>query len=223
VNGIHDLGGMHGFGPVEHDPAERGFHAPWEPHVAACVFAATAWPLCTIDEFRHARERLEPTRYLTDGYFEQWLETLCRLLVEKGVVAQEELEARTSFFRANPGADPSAAVTPREPLPRAGVAEASFRRPIAAAPRFAAGDAVVTRNVHPPGHTRLPRYARGKRGVVDRAHGAWVFADTNAHGGGEHPQHVYSVRFDARELWGGSAEPRQAVYLDCWESYLDPA
>jgi nitrile hydratase len=223
VNGIHDLGGMHGFGPVEHDPAERGFHAPWEPHVAACVYAATGWPLCNIDEFRHSRERLEPTRYLTDTYFEQWLEALSRLLVEKGVLAREELESRTRFFQAHPDAEPGAAATPRDPPPRAGVAHASFRRPIAEPPRFAAGDPVVTRNVHPTGHTRLPRYARGKRGVVDRAHGAWVFADTNARGEGEQPQHLYSVRFDARELWGDSAEPRQTVYLDCWESYLDPA
>jgi nitrile hydratase len=223
VNGIHDLGGMHGFGPIEHDPAERGFHAPWEPHVAACVYAALGWPLCNIDEFRHARERLEPTRYLTETYFEQWLESLSRLLVEKGVLGREEQESRIRFFQAHPDAEPGAAATPREPPPRAGVAEASFRRPIAEPPRFEAGDAVVTRNDHPTGHTRLPRYARGKRGVVDRAHGAWVFADTNARGEGEQPQHLYSVRFDARELWGDSAEPRQAVYLDCWDSYLDPA
>jgi nitrile hydratase len=191
--------------------------------VAACVYAATGWPLCNIDEFRHSRERLEPTRYLTDTYFEQWLEALSRLLVEKGVLAREELESRTRFFQAHPDAEPGAAATPRDPPPRAGVAHASFRRPIAEPPRFAAGDPVVTRNVHPTGHTRLPRYARGKRGVVDRAHGAWVFADTNARGEGEQPQHLYSVRFDARELWGDSAEPRQTVYLDCWESYLDPA
>jgi nitrile hydratase len=223
MNGIHDLGGMHGFGPIEHDPAERGFHAPWEPHVAACVYAALGWPLCNIDEFRHARERLEPTRYLTDTYFDQWLESLSRLLVEKGVLGRDELEARVRFFHGHPDAAPDAAATPREPPPRAGVAEASFRRPVAASPRFKAGDAVVTRNDHPSGHTRLPRYARGKRGVVDRAHGGWVFADTNARGEGEQPQHLYSVRFDARELWGDTAEPRQSVYLDCWESYLEPA
>jgi nitrile hydratase len=191
--------------------------------VVACVYAALAWPLCNIDEFRHARERLPPVRYLADGYFEQWLESLGRLLVEKGVLGPEELEARTGFFQAHPAADPGTAVTPREPPPRAGVAEASFRRSVPAPARFKAGDAVITRNLHPAGHTRLPRYARGKRGVVERAHGGWVFPDTNARGEGEQPQHLYTVRFDARELWGDSAEPRQAVYLDCWDSYLDPA
>ena len=223
MNGIHDLGGMHGFGPVEADPAEPGFHAWWEPHVVACVYAATAWPLCNVDEFRHSRERLAPVRYLEAGYFEQWLDSLCQILVEKGVVSPEELEARTTFFRAHPESDAPLAGTPPEPPARAGVAATTFRRAVSVPPRFQSGDRVVTRNLHPAGHTRLPRYARGKRGVVVRAQGAWVFPDTNAHGLGEAPQHLYSIRFDGAELWGASAEARAAVYLDLWESYLDPA
>ncbi|HKZ07234.1 MAG TPA: SH3-like domain-containing protein, partial [Methylomirabilota bacterium] len=95
-------------------------------------------------------------------------------------------------------------------------------RPATRPPRFAVGDAVITRNIHPPGHTRLPRYARGKHGVIHRQHGTHVFPDSNAHGGGEQPQPLYSVRFDARELWGLSAEPNQHVYIDLWEPYLEP-
>ena len=223
MDGIHDLGGMHGFGPVEADPAERGFHARWEAHVVACMHAGLAWPLFNIDEFRHSRERLEPVRYLEASYFEQWLESMCQLLVEKGVLSREELEARTRFFQAHPESDASTAVTPREPPPRAGVGKETFRRAVSVPPRFRPGDWVRTRNIHPAGHTRLPRYARGRRGVIASAQGAWVFADTNAHDLGESPQHLYSVRFEGSELCGDSAEARAAVYLDLWESYLDPA
>ena len=223
MDGIHDLGGMHGFGRVEADPAERGFHARWEAHVVACMQAGLAWPIFNIDEFRHSRERLEPARYLEASYFEQWLEAVCRLLVEKGVVSREELEARTRFFQTHPESDALTAVAPRDPPPRAGVREATFRRAVSVPPRFQPGDPVVTRNMHPVGHTRLPRYARGKRGAVASVQGAWVFPDANAHGLGEAPQHLYSVRFDGSELWGDSAETRAAVYLDLWESYLDPA
>jgi nitrile hydratase subunit beta len=223
MDGIHDLGGMHGFGPVEADPAERGFHAGWEPHVVACVYAAMGWPLCNIDEFRHSRERLAPVRYLEAGYFEQWLEALCQVLVEKGVLSPEELEARTRFFRAHPEGEAPVTGPPPEPPARAGDAATTFRRAVEASPRFQPGDRVRTRNLHPKGHTRLPRYARAKQGVVVRAQGAWVFPDTNAHGLGEAPQHLYSVRFDGAELWGASAEARAAVHLDLWESYLDPA
>ena len=223
MDGIHDVGGMHGFGRVEADPEERGFHAWWEAHVVACVEAGTGWRLYTIDEFRHSRERLPPVRYLQASYFEQWLDSACQLLVDKGVLTPEELEARVRFFADNPEREAQDGVTRRDPAVREGAATATFRRPLATPPRFRAGDAVVTRNLHVQGHTRLPRYARGKRGIVADWRGPWVFADTNAHGLGEAPQHLYSVRFDGHELWGASAEPRATVYLDLWESYLEPA
>lgn len=223
MDGIHDLGGMHGFGPVEADPEERGFHEWWEAHVVACVYAGLDWPLYTIDEFRHSRERLPPIHYLQAGYFEQWLDSARQLLVEKGIVTREELDERTKFFAARLNREAGEAITPREPPAREGVRTGTFRRPLGAAPRFRPGDRVATRNLHPHGHTRLPGYARGKRGVVAEARGPWVFADTNAHGLGEAPQHVYSVRFEGEELWGASSEPRAAVYLDLWENYLDPA
>jgi len=224
VDGVHDLGGMHGFGPVEREADEPVFHAPWEAVVLAINRAAGVRGVYNIDEFRHSIERMPPARYLAATYYEKWLDGITRLCVEKGLVSAEELAERVAFFAGRPEADAMAAV--RGPLPPAvpfdPEARRGFVRETGARPRFAPGDPVVTRHVHPRGHTRLPRYARGKRGVVDRVHGIHVFPDTNAHGGGEAPEPLYSVRFAARELWGESAEPNAVVHLDCWESYLSP-
>ncbi len=97
------------------------------------------------------------------------------------------------------------------------------RRTVAVTAKFKPGDAVIARNMHPRGHTRIPRYARGRRGTIDRDHGVFVFPDSNAELAGETPQHVYSVRFSARELWGDDASPHDAIYIDLWDDYLDPA
>ena len=139
-------------------------------------------------------------------------------------MSEAELGARTEFFQSRPGAPATAAVPGALPLRAPGNPDwlQSAVRDSTERPRFAPGDPVVTRNFHPHGHTRLPRYARGKRGVIHRLHGIHVFPDTNAHGLGEQPQPLYSVRFAARELWGESAEPSQVVHLDLWESYLQP-
>jgi nitrile hydratase len=178
-----------------------------------------------IDEFRHGIERMNPSHYLRASYYEKWLDGISRLLVEKGVVSAEELAARTGFFGDRPDAPATAAI--QGTLPGRIPARIDWRldaiRETGARPRFAPGDAVVTRSFHPHGHTRLPRYARGKRGVIARVHGVHVFPDTNAHGGGEQPQPLYSVRFTARELWGEAAEPNAHVHLDCWERYLEGA
>jgi nitrile hydratase len=176
---------------------------------------------------------MDPAHYLGSSYYERWLDGLARVLIEKGVVTLEELEARAASFRALPEAPATAAGSgsrgarirddehglqnPLNFVPPS-TARASSERP-----RYAPGDPVVTRSFHPPGHTRLPRYARGKPGVIHRLHGIHVFPDTNAHGLGERPQPLYSVRFDARALWGESAEPNHQVHLDLWESYLRPA
>jgi nitrile hydratase len=170
-----------------------------------------------IDAFRYGIERMDPAHYLRSSYFERWLASTELNLREHGFLTGDELDDRTEYFRQHPGA-----VRPR------GVAAPTWEPPDESAnpplqvSRFEVGDAVRTRNVHPSGHTRLPRYARGKRGIVQRLHGAQIFPDTNAVGLGENPQPLYSVRFDARELWGDSAEPRQTVSLDLWESYLEP-
>jgi nitrile hydratase beta subunit len=224
MNGIHDLGGMHGFGPVAYQPAEPVFHAPWEAAALAMQRAVTG-PVCTIDEFRHAVERLPPARYLSATYYERWLDALALVLTEKGVLAPEALEARTAFFLARPDAPATAALAEPPAPPVAGPARTgleSFVRPGAAPPRFGVGDRVVTRNHHPTGHTRLPRYARGKRGVVVRDLGTQVFPDAHAHGRGEAPEPLYSVRFAGRELWGEASEPGLSVHVDLWESYLLP-
>jgi nitrile hydratase subunit beta len=193
VDGIHDLGGMQGFGPVVVEPDEPVFHAPWEGRVFAMAALVMARGIANPDAFRHAIERLPPVVYLSAGYYRRWLAALERLVGERGDAAP-----------AAPG-PPGA------------------RREVAEAPRFAAGQAVIARDVHPGGHTRLPRYVRGRRGVVARVHPAWVFPDTNAHGQGEQPQHAYAVRFAARELWGDGADARAAIHVDLFESYLEPA
>jgi nitrile hydratase len=226
MDGVHDLGGMHGFGPVELEADEPAFHAPWEPAVIAMMRAGGARGVYNIDEFRHGIERMVPGEYLRVTYFEKWLDGITRLFVEKGVVSEGDLRARIAFFAERPDAAATAAVAAAPPV-EIGPFKATWSQDVvrepAAPPRYAVGDAVLTRNFHPSGHTRLPRYARGKRGVVARFHGVHVFPDTNAHDRGEHPQPLYSVRFDARELWGESAEPRQSVHIDLWESYLEPA
>ncbi len=221
MDGVHDLGGMHGFGPVVREPDEPPFHARWEASVVA-MMRATRGEVYTIDEFRHAIERMDPAHYLGSSYYEHWLDGIARLMTEKGVVDPAELDARTATLRGGPPENPSPRASTSTRPDDGPLSETSFREPTAR-PRFAVGAAVVTRNMHPTGHTRLPRYARGKRGVVTALRGFHVLPDANAHGQGEQPQHVYSVRFDARDLWGEDAEPNQHVYLDLWESYLATA
>ena len=218
MNGVHDLGGMHGFGPIALDPNEPLFHAAWEAHVRAMATLAMSRDYFNIDAFRYGIERMEPAHYLRAPYFERWLATIELNLIENGYVSGDELDARTEHFRQHP----EAAIPHDGDTPPVREAREESATPPLPASRFAVGDAVVARNVHPPGHTRLPRYARGKRGIIQRLHGPQVFPDTNALGLGEHPQPLYMVRFEARELWGDSAEPRQTVSLDLWESYLEP-
>jgi nitrile hydratase len=218
MNGVHDMGGMHGFGPIVREENEPLFHAAWEAHVRAMATLAMGRDYFNIDAFRYGIERMEPAHYLRAPYFERWLATIERNLIENDFLRGDELDARTEYLRQHP----------ETPLPRGadtapgheGRAE-NVASPLPAS-RFAVGETVVTRNAHPLGHTRLPRYARGKRGIIQRQYGAQIFPDTNALGLGEQPQPLYNVRFDARELWGESAEPRQTVTLDLWESYLEP-
>jgi nitrile hydratase len=168
-----------------------------------------------IDESRHWIERLDPIRYLAHGYYGRWLAALEDRLAGAGVLAGGELDARAAG-----GAAPAA---PLPALPAAGPPPLHpFVRALARPPRFAPGDGVRTRNHQPPGHTRLPAYARVRRGVVDRVHPACVYPDVHAHGGGEDPQHVYAVRFSCRELFGPDAEAGAFVHLDCFEPYLEP-
>jgi nitrile hydratase beta subunit len=212
VNGIHDMGGLHGFGRVEVEPDEPVFHARWEERVFGIV---TSLPAGNIDAGRHGLERLDPVSYLQNGYYGRWLAALERGLLARGVLTAGEIEARMR----EPVPRVTRAAAPRwKPLPRP-----SYARAVERAPRFREGEAVRTGNHQPEGHTRLPAYARCRLGEIERAHPAMVYPDDHAHGRGEKPQYLYTVRFAARELWGPEAEPDTAVYLDLFEPYLEPA
>jgi nitrile hydratase len=221
VNGIHDLGGMHGFGSIERETDEPLFHADWESHVFA-IDLLVGERFYNLDAFRYGIERMAPAEYLRASYYERWLATVEYNLVQQGVLASDEVDARLRFWHDHPGIEPAPRPDATRPRLMAHDASAQEQPLPPLAPRFAIGDAVRTRNIHPPGHTRLPRYARGKRGVIHIVHGPEVFPDTHAHGRGPNPQVVYNVRFDGRELWGDSSEPRHNVCIDLWESYLEP-
>ena len=225
MNGVHDMGGMQGFGPVQREDNEPVFHESWEKTVYAMSTAMRAQGVFNIDESRHAIERMAPAHYLASSYYERWLASLETNLVEKGVLRPDEIEARTRLLR-----DATDAEVPRREDPELAARVVSARLELGTSPhdrsapaRFRAGDGVVARNVHPKGHTRLPRYIRGKRGVIDRVHGAAILPDANAHSLGETREPLYSVCFEATEVWGEAAEPRQCLYVDLWESYLEAA
>jgi nitrile hydratase len=217
VNGVHDMGGMHGLGPVAPEPDEPVFHHDWERRVHALVIASPTRG--NIDADRHQRELIPGPDYLRMTYYEKWFAALCAMLVKNGAVTAEEL--------ASGRADPDAAkATPRLAPGAVTVAltqQGSYQREIAAPPVFRVGDRVRARNLNPAGHTRLPRYVRGHVGVVEALHGAHVFPDVHANTGAEDPRHLYTVRFTARELWGPDAPEQGSVSLDLWEPYIERA
>lgn len=219
MNGVHDMGGMQDFGPVVAEPNEPVFHAPWEARAFALNQAAGAWRKWSVDAWRHKIESLPPVDYLRLSYYEKWAAAVSELLVDSGLVTRAEIESG----RPEPGYTKAVPPLTANQVPSMRRAGALASRDVQIAPRFLAGEWVRARNIHPAGHTRLPRYARGKLGVVDRNHGVYVFPDTSAHSLGENPQHVYSTRFTARELWGEQSSPRDAVYIDLWDNYLEPA
>lgn len=216
MDGVHDMGGMDGFGKVEPEPNEPVFHHRWEGRVLAMSRAISLFRAWTIDTSRYVVEMLSPTVYLTASYYERWfLRNLC-LLVERGLIDADEVEAGRAL---RPGKNLSHPFTLAEvkTVTRRG----SYGRPAPAAARFKIGDRVHAKNIHPTTHTRLPRYARGHVGVVERLHGACVFPDSVTTGKGEDPQWLYTVRFDARELWGGDADPKSRVSIEAFEPYLE--
>jgi len=219
MNGIHDMGGLHGFGRVEVEASEPVFHARWEARVFGMV---QSLPGDNIDAGRHALERLGPVAYLRNGYYGRWLAAMERSLVEFGVVTDDDIRARMRRRRRRnvEAIQPvrREGQTARQPSPRA-----SYAREVDRLPLFRDGQMVRTRNHQPAGHTRLPAYARCRRGTVVRVHAAMVYPDDHAHGRGENPQYLYTVRFDGRELWDSSAEPATVVLLDLFEPYLEPA
>jgi len=218
MNGPQDLGGQMGFGPVAPEPNEPVFHAPWERRALALTLAMGATREWNIDISRHARESLPPAQYLGSSYYEIWIAGLSKLLLDRGLVTKDEIASGRMQMAAKKVAGKLFAKDVATALAKGGPTS----RP-ETTPRFIPGDKVRTKNMHPTTHTRLPRYLRGHEGEIMRLHGTHVFPDTNAHGKGEHPQALYTVRFSAHDIWGEARHPRDTVSADLWESYLDPA
>ena len=219
MNGIHDMGGMHGMGPIVEEKNEPVFHDEWEGRIFAMNLAMGAWRKWNIDASRHARELIPPAEYLRMSYYEKWIAGLIELMVKAGLVRGDEIESGTAAVGSTKAVP---AVNPQQALARIATGIPA-KRNVDAPARFKVGQRVQTCNMHPVRHTRLPRYARGRFGTINRDHGVFVFPDTNAHFLGEKPQHVYSVCFAARELWGAQAEEKDSVYVDMWDEYLEPA
>jgi nitrile hydratase len=211
---------MEGLGRISIEAHEPVFHAEWERRVFGLLWAAGFNGFWNLDEVRHAIERMSATEYLETPYYEHWLHALETLLIEKGVTSREELLA-ARHQKLNIPAVSNAPMTVQA-VAAVIASGGSAKKESGAAPRFRVGDQVLSKNNHPHGHTRLPRYARGKAGIIERDHGIFPFNDSNAHGQ-ENPQHVYLVRFAARELWGTSASDKDSLFLDLWEDHLAPA
>ena len=217
MNGIHDLGGMQDMGPVIPEKNEPVFHAEWERRMFAIDLAFDGgW---NGSQGRFGIEEIPPVDYLRMSYYEKWLDRMTRFTVRRGFATPEELAS---------GKPATAGKWQRTVLKAADVESMlrggwSARRDVPATAQFKVGETVRARNLNPAGHTRLPRYARGRTGTVVTDHGVFVFNDADGQGLGEKPQHLYSVKFRARELWGAAATVTDAVYLDLWDDHLEPA
>ena len=218
MNGVHDMGGMHGMGPVVIEPDEPVFHADWEKRVFATRIACAYHRRWNSDINRYAVERMPPVDYLATTYYEHVLFGLETVLVEQGVVTADELASGRATGRA--AVDSILSIDGLDNLLQNRI---RARRDDKVLPKFKPGDKVQARNINPAGHTRLPRYARGKHGVINRDFGVYVFPDTNAMTRDPKPQHLYSVRFTARELWGDATSARDSVFVNLWDDHLDTA
>jgi nitrile hydratase len=219
MNGVHDMGGMHGFGPIQREVDEPVFHAPWEGRVITMVLAIAAWGKFGADQRRTVRELIPPAEFLRMSYYEIWYTGLIANMLDAGMVTRAEIDSgvpATGSAKSTP-----ALIAAR--VPAFFASGAPKKRDVTDAANFRVGQRVRAKNIHPTTHTRLPRYARGRTGVVARDYGVYVFPDANASGQGEKPQHLYSVRFAARELWGEQAKPKDSVYIDMWDDYLERA
>lgn len=219
MNGVHDMGGLQGFGPVQPEADEPVFHADWERRAFALTLAMAAPGGWNLDMSRHTRESLPPAEYLSKSYYEIWLAGLEELMIQHGLVSRDEIAEGRSFGPGKPVARVLSAQDVPVTLGRGG----PVSRPAAAPARFAPGDRVRALNINPEGHTRLPRYVRNQVGTISRVHGCHVFPDAHAHGLGEQPNWLYGVDFRARDLWGPDAASGDHVHVDLWEPYLEPA
>jgi nitrile hydratase subunit beta len=217
MDGVHDMGGMDGFGKVDPEPHEPAFHERWQGRVLALSRAVRALGAWNIDWDRYGIELLPPHVYLASSYYKRWYLRTVHLLCQRGIIEADEIAAGHAL---RPGKELSRGTfTPADvdPIMRRG----SYGRAAPAAARFKIGDRVRAKNIHPRTHTRLPRYARGHVGVVERLQGAYVFPDSVIAGKGEDPQWLYTVRFDAQELWGADADPTVKISIEAFEPYLE--
>ena len=209
MNGVHDLGGMQDMGRIPHEANEPVFHSKWEGRIYGMMTTSGRFRKWSLDTVRWTLEQITPGEYLRMSYYERWYTCLVKLLVDNKFITQAELDSGKAAKGSGKFTAPPPALA--QPGERAGLPA-----------RFQVGQRVRARNMHPLGHTRLPRYARGRTGTIAADHGVFTLPDTNATFQGENPQHVYSVRFQARELWGEQALPQDEVYIDMWDTYLEP-
>ncbi len=217
MDGIHDLGGKQGYGPIDVDDDEKPFHEDWEGRewgIAQCART----PGITIDWWRHCRELIMPEDYLGRPYFDSWAQTDFSTYIEAGWITLEEISSGKSISDPDSG-EPASAMTLQQVLQEDRAHAARFDAEIETPPLFAVGQQVITCRHGNSGHTRLPQYARDRRGTVHAYHGAHVFPDLSAQGEEMH-QHCYSIMFEASELWPEAKWSQDKVYLDLWESYL---
>jgi nitrile hydratase len=219
MNGAADMGGMHGFGPVEVEPNEPVFHADWEKKAFALNMAIGVANIWNLDEFRYARESLPPPLYLNLSYYGLWVATLEKMMLQYRIATPDEIRDGHAHGAADKAKQAVTAAQVAN-MVRCG---SPYDRPPPAPAKFSVGDKVRARNIHPKTHTRLPRYVRGHTGEVTRIVGCHVFPDSNATRRVENPHWLYTVRFDGRELWGPNSEPNVKVAIEAWEPYLEPA
>ncbi|SFH42609.1 nitrile hydratase [Priestia megaterium] len=221
MNGIHDVGGMDGLGKIIRVENEPIFHKEWERTAFGIMAGTVGQGLLNLDEFRHGIELMDPVDYLVSGYYAHWVATVEWNLVKKGVLDAQEVEKRAEVFLNSPNTPIPTRENPElvAHLQQLITTGGSTKRELSTPAKFQIGDKVKTKNLNPLGHTRLPRYARGRYGIVHALNGAHVFPDTHAHGKGEKPEYLYTIRFEAQELWG--EKKSEMVNIDLWESYLE--
>lgn len=220
MNGVHDLGGMDNLGPINIEQNEPVFHEDWEKEVFGMTLAIMASGYFKTDEVRRETELMPPADYLKASYYEKWLFSLENILVEKDVLTQEEVDTGKPIRQSGGMALPP---VPLEMMQYAMCNPVPVNLDVDVPQKFNVGDDIVAKNINPVHHTRLPRYIRGKRGVIESHHGIFLLPDTNAYGGPDKPQHVYNVKFSAADLWGDESPRNDYIYIDLFDDYMDPA
>ncbi len=217
MNGVHDIAGMENLGPLNIEKNEPVFHEDWERMIYSITIALMASGYFKTDEVRSATEQMPPADYLQARYYEKWLFSIEKILIDRNVLTRQEIESGKSS--RDDGF--SLAPVPLDKLKYAMTNPIPASLDIDVAQKFNVGDKIITRNINPAHHTRIPRYIRGKRGVIEMHHGVFLLPDTNAHGGPDKPQNVYNVRFSAAELWGDDPSPNDYIYIDLFDDYMD--